>query len=29
MSAMAGATTVGDLAGAIGIRTQEAAIVPN
>ncbi|MGA8491677.1 MAG: sigma-70 family RNA polymerase sigma factor [Terriglobales bacterium] len=27
MSAMAGATTVGDLAGAIGIRTEEAAIV--
>jgi RNA polymerase sigma-70 factor, ECF subfamily len=27
MSAMAGATTVGDLAGAIGVRTQEAAIV--
>lgn len=27
MSAMAGATTVGDLAGAIGIRAQEAAIV--
>jgi RNA polymerase sigma-70 factor (ECF subfamily) len=27
MSVMAGATTVGDLAGAIGIRTQEAAIV--
>jgi len=27
MSAMAGATTVGDLAGAIGIRTQEAAVV--
>ena len=27
MSAMAGATTVGELAGAIGIRTQEASIV--
>src|SRR6202040_2422801 len=27
MSAMAGATTVGDLAGAIGVRTQEAAVV--
>jgi RNA polymerase sigma-70 factor, ECF subfamily len=27
MSAVAGATTVGDLAGAIGIRTQEAAVV--
>jgi RNA polymerase sigma-70 factor (ECF subfamily) len=27
MSVMAGATTVGDLAGAIGVRTQEAAIV--
>ncbi len=27
MSAMAGATTVGELAGAIGIRTEEAAIV--
>jgi RNA polymerase sigma-70 factor (ECF subfamily) len=27
MNVMAGATTVGDLAGAIGIRTQEAAIV--
>ena len=27
MSAMAGATTVGDLAGAIGVRTQEVAIV--
>ena len=27
MATMAGATTVGDLAGAIGIRTQEAAVV--
>ena len=27
MGVMAGATTVGDLAGAIGIRTQEAAVV--